>query len=583
MPIEQDFALLLKASWQGGVLILLVLAIQWLLRGRLHPRWRYGLWLLVMIRLAFPWTIPSRVSLFNLVHFSGTSLSFSKPPGPADNSDPTASQMTEEFRAKAPAEAPAQPPPVWARHFSSNLNRMFAVWMAGVLGLGAYLLIIHFRFSSQIRLHRPLIDSTVLNLLEDCKQQMGVRAPVALIETASVGSPSLFGFIRPRLLLPVGLAQSFTLEELRCVFLHELGHLKRYDIEVGWLMTALQIMHWFNPVVWLAYYRMRVDRELACDALALRFAPEEENQRYGSTIIKLLESFGRPARAPSLAAAVENKNQLRERIEMIAKFKKTNRGPAMVLALFAGLGLITFTDAQPASSQTEKDLQGTWVLVGRPGLVGGIPAVGGRVKLITDHHWSVTQAHPETGVTIFHHGGTFALNGNEYAETVADANDSSKELIGQTFKFTIKVEGDTLTLLGLGNPWKEVWKRMKPDSRQPHKSELTALQGKWTGHEQTGNRTGPGTVTIKGSTLEAHGEDTNEWYKATISLYDTNPKQAVIVITDCPFPQYVGATSYGLYEIKDGALTIAANEPGFPGAPLNLDSPGTRKFEFKKE
>ena len=60
---------LLKASWQAAVLILLVLAAQWVFGKRLSPRWRYGLWLLVVARLALPWTIPSSVSVFNLVSY----------------------------------------------------------------------------------------------------------------------------------------------------------------------------------------------------------------------------------------------------------------------------------------------------------------------------------------------------------------------------------------------------------------------------------------------------------------------------------------------------------------------------------
>ncbi len=118
-------------------------------------------------------------------------------------------------------------------------------------------------------------------------------------------------------------------------------------------MTGLQIVHWFNPLVWVAFHRMRVDRELACDALALSYAQESENQPYGRTIIKLLEGFGCSRWAPSLAGTVENKNQLKERISMIAKFKKTNRGVALAACLLIGLGLATLTDAQ--TGQRAKD------------------------------------------------------------------------------------------------------------------------------------------------------------------------------------------------------------------------------------
>ena len=116
---------------------------------------------------------------------------------------------------------------------------MLLVWAAGAFALAVCLGITHYRLWRRVTPRRPLIDARVMNLLEDCKQAMGVRVPVTLVETAAVGSPSLFGFVRPRLLLPVGLTRGFSQEELRYVFLHELSHIKRQDILTGWLMTAL--------------------------------------------------------------------------------------------------------------------------------------------------------------------------------------------------------------------------------------------------------------------------------------------------------------------------------------------------------
>jgi len=381
--------------------------------------------------------------------------------------------------------------------------------------------------------------------------------------------------------LPAGLARSFSPDELRYVFLHELGHIKRHDILVGWLMTALQIMHWFNPLVWLAFHRMRVDRELACDALALSYAQEGDNHRYGQTIIKLLESFGRSAWAPSLAGTVENRNQIKERIRMIGRFNKTNRGWALAAALFAGFGLITFTDAESPASQSNKDAMGTWILVGKPGDLGLVPAEGGRLKSLTDTHWSMTQTDPKDGVVIFHHGGTYTLNGNDYVEHVEFANPSTKDRIGKTSKFKIKIEGDTLTLTGIGNPWNEVWKRAAP--ARPHKIETASLQGAWSGHENDESSQSSPSLLIKGSKFEFHGADTNEWYKATFSIYDTNPKQLVGIITECPFPQYVGRTTYAIYELQEGVLKIAGNEPGNPMVPASFEAASARKFVFRRK
>ena len=119
------------------------------------------------------------------------------------------------------------------------------------------------------------------------------------------------------------------------------------------------------------------------------------------------------------------------------------------------------TTAAAAPSQLAKELIGTWILVGKPGEVGEAQAAGGRLKFFTGRHWTITQADPKTGVTIYHHGGTYTLNGSEYVETVEYANESTAELIKQTFKFILKMEGDTLTQTGIGNPWTEVWKRAK--------------------------------------------------------------------------------------------------------------------------
>ena len=140
----------------------------------------------------------------------------------------------------------------------------------------------------------------------------------------------------------------------------------------------------------------------------------------------------------------------------------------------AAFGLLAFTlprsnclyaQDKPGAAREQtplaRNLIGTWILVGKPGEIGEAPAAGGRLKFFTGRHWIITQADPKTGVTIYHHGGTYTLDGNEYAETVEYANESTSDLIKQTFKFTAKIEGDTLTLTGVGNPWNEVWQRVK--------------------------------------------------------------------------------------------------------------------------
>lgn len=344
---------LLKMSAHGGILIVLVLAAQWSCGRRLQPRWRYALWLLVLLRLALPWNIPSPFSLFNVLKLPSTAADAQSATGPAAMQN---GSIPDDQTVPATVS-------------SSGGHWLAWVWAAGAVCLAGCAGVNHYRIYRRVARQRPLIDEPTLNLLEDCKALMGVRTPVALIETLSIESPTLFGFVRPRLLLPAGLSSNFTRAELRHVFLHELAHIKRHDVLTGWVILGLQIIHWFNPLVWLAFHRLRADRELACDALALSYARPGENEAYGLTIVKLLEGFDQSVWAPSLAGILENKQLMKERISMIAKFKTTNNWPVLAASVSALLAMVTFTDAQ--SGQGEKTVPN-----GPPRIVATSPKVG---------------------------------------------------------------------------------------------------------------------------------------------------------------------------------------------------------------
>src|SRR5947209_15997841 len=130
---------------------------------------------------------------------------------------------------------------------------------------------------------------------------MKVPTPIVLVQTSRVSTPVLYGFVRPRLLLPAGLLESYSPDELRFIFLHELAHIQRHDIPLSWLLTILQVLHWFNPLVWLAFARMKADRELACDALVLGNMKDGQQMAYGRTMLRLLEHFVRTAPLPPMA------------------------------------------------------------------------------------------------------------------------------------------------------------------------------------------------------------------------------------------------------------------------------------------
>ncbi|HEX6985395.1 MAG TPA: hypothetical protein VF170_08455 [Planctomycetaceae bacterium] len=130
---------------------------------------------------------------------------------------------------------------------------------------------------------------------------------------------------------------------------------------------------------------------------------------------------------------------------------------AAMLRLRAAEESVALAEPSPLA----KDLIGTWVLAGTPEKPVDPPAKGGRLRFFTGRHWVITEADAETGRVRHHHGGTYTLDDDVLTENVEYAGPSSATLIGRSFKHQMKVEGDTLTQIGIDNQWTEVWKRAK--------------------------------------------------------------------------------------------------------------------------
>lgn len=116
------------------------------------------------------------------------------------------------------------------------------------------------------------------------------------------------------------------------------------------------------------------------------------------------------------------------------------------------------------------------------------------------------------------------------------------------------------------------------------KSDATILQGTWAGQENGRGGGGSVSMAFQGTNIEFHGANPMEWYKATFTLReDTQPKQLVAVITDCPAPPYIGQTSYAIYQIQNGTLTLVGSEPGSPKPPADFNARNGRKFVFTRK
>ena len=381
---------IVRTTWQASALICLVLLIQWALRHRLNVRVRYLFWLVVLIRLAMPWMPQSRLSMYNLLpdslrqsnHQSLTGSAYSA----VTNGPATAATIGTNIRP-----ANGSPHTDFARQQKLSVehgltNRLLAwlpfIWLTGTCLLGLYILLENIRIRRVIQRARPVTNPKILDILADCQRHMGTGISVRLVATDGIGSPALFGLIRPRLLLPSRTLAEMSRHELRYIFLHELAHLKHHDNLVSLIASILHVLHWFNPLIGYGFKRMHTDRELACDGKVLSLLHPEETAAYGDTIISQIELFLMSRSRPILATGfLGDRAQTRQRIAMISLFRRdTYRWSPLAIVIVAGLACIGLTngcinDQTHAAPHQSPETNAEVAQIESPGLTRTLPAL----------------------------------------------------------------------------------------------------------------------------------------------------------------------------------------------------------------
>ncbi|CAN5549284.1 hypothetical protein BH10PLA2_BH10PLA2_18620 [soil metagenome] len=362
---------LLSAELQAAVLCLVVLLVQFGLRGRLQARWRFALWLLVLTRLAIPMLPFPQWNLVSWVPASSRTPIDASIASSVLNENLLVSSH-EESSATAPSPAVPVAPPIEPaqpqdkqvpRASSSNGWRWLPLlWVAGVLLVlarqGRLLLGLH-----RLRRNwRAVINPAILEVLHHCRQELGETNHVGLFQAESGCGPATCGIVHPVIVLPARLLMDLSPTELRLVLLHELAHIRRRDLLIDRAAILVAAIHWFNPASWLALAGLRREREAACDEAVLRRVGVSELTQYGHMLLRVAGSLEYPAMLPGAAGAFfDNHRSLVRRIHMIANYRKPTAVRTLVAAfLFLTLSLAALTSvtAVPSKSGDSQALLG---------------------------------------------------------------------------------------------------------------------------------------------------------------------------------------------------------------------------------
>ncbi len=227
-------------------------------------------------------------------------------------------------------------------------NIFLAIWGIGTVGL-------LLRFVLSIRVARklldpmlPLTDERIVALAEEISRRLKIRKTPRLLQSEVGSVPFTLGLRQPCVVLPAVAVRDWSSRELRTVLTHELGHVARGDVAWQLLSRIVASLYWVHPLLWLAVWRIRVERELACDDLVL--LEGERPTDYASILLELAASFKREHRhVLGCAVAIvqktsARKNILRQRITSILN-PRTHRTPlgrfgTAMLLLFASVSLL---------------------------------------------------------------------------------------------------------------------------------------------------------------------------------------------------------------------------------------------------
>ncbi|PRT21355.1 methicillin resistance protein [Bacillus wiedmannii] len=355
------FDWLIETSLMASILVGFILCIKVLFRNKLTPRWQYMLWIVLMIRLLLPWSPDSSYSIYSLLSYSSSVSEVIQKNTPSpENTVNDEMQHTVELEQNAETVTKNSEPEVNVSSEQQTALSLYKValyvWLAGVIILAVITFITNRRLYSYIKKQPDITDEQVTTVFNRCKQSMKMKKAVSLRLAGKIASPTVFSFFRPKVLLSKKHMKVLNEQQLQYVFYHELAHIKRNDVAVNWIMYSLILLNWFNPILWYAYFCMREDQELACDAYALTFIDKEEQIAYGHTIITLLEHYS--YQVPSLANLSRNKRTLKRRIVMIKKFQKKSYRLSLlgiiVIVAIASLSLFNARAAEGKEKQEDK-------------------------------------------------------------------------------------------------------------------------------------------------------------------------------------------------------------------------------------
>lgn len=308
----------------------LLLLVKWLLHDKLPPRWQYGVWVILALRVLLP-AATSRGLVPSLALWLETAKSA------AEMRLASAYSGAFEVIGLESAFPWIDAAPV------SVTDWLFVLYAAGVLATVLRYAAQYWRLRRLLRRGEPVCAATEAAIAAVAEEH-GLRKCRA-VAVPGLKSAFVCGVFRPVLAVPEGETPD------RKILLHELLHLRYFDALQNALWSLMRALHWCNPFMQYVFDRIGNDMESLCDQRVLERLRGEERREYGGILLGMAsESY---ARVPGTSSISNGAANIARRIEAIVRFKLYPRGMALVgVCSVIVLGVALLTGAQAGYSET---------------------------------------------------------------------------------------------------------------------------------------------------------------------------------------------------------------------------------------
>lgn len=225
------------------------------------------------------------------------------------------------------------------------------VWLIGVFVAGVRLLLAHAGATLLVRKSEMVEDEDWHLMSERICRRLGIDRFVRLRKSGWITVPMSVGILRPAVVLPEEM-NTWTEDERRTVLYHELAHVKRKDCLLQLLTQVTCALHWFNPMVWVAAWQLRIERERACDDLVLTAGVEASS--YAQTLLHTARKIKKAEWSTLATVSMARKSQLEGRLLSILdpeRRRSLNRATSILTIGMIAAIVVPLAIMQPARAQ----------------------------------------------------------------------------------------------------------------------------------------------------------------------------------------------------------------------------------------